>query len=451
MKPVSNKNSQTSKVDQSLRLTLTVDQGAYFKSQFELAKYLNQDSRFSVIIYFTLRYPGDDLHHLLVKNFDIEFFLPQQSSPVPQKTFLIPNFVLTFVNTWRKYYSAKREWVRHIAFARPAVVILPAENRYLQNLHSNLCRRFGVPVVVAPLWVAGKEELIEASIGTHSTPKKILLESIIAVVAPKYSHRRDHDSRIILATSWDEIICQLLFRCAPKSPWILHDGSATVIAVESTKMFELAIASGIRPEKMTITGSIFHDRMFAISKFAAETVPVTSRQSSIRILVAIPPDMFYVREAKGLEYFNYEQLINHWIVFLESLKDVKITYCLHPSSPQNSMFYSKGIQPRTDPIEDLIPSHDLFIASISATIQWALAAGLKVVDFDVYRYCYPNYASEKEVRTCLSIDEFEAAVKRVVDSLKLGEPKTLKRDWGILDGLAGNRIKNLLVNLVKAY
>ena len=435
--------------EEGLDITLTIDQGSYFKSQLELAQHLNRDSRFAVTIYFTLRYPGDEMHHLQVKNLNIQYVLPEQSSRLELRTFPMTNSMVTLVNTWRRYYRAKREWVGHITFQKPFIVILPAENRYLQNLHSHVCGKLHVPVVVVPLWVAGKEELIEASIGTHSSWKKTIVEHLVGLLLPKYSERRDYDSKIILATSWDEIICQLLFRCAPKLPWTLHDGNSTVIAVESQKMSELASASGIDPNKVVVVGSIFHDRMFAKIHQPSDRPQLADMQGLIHILVAIPPDMFYVRGAKGLEYANYEQLIDHWTDFLESLTDVKITYCLHPSSSYGPTFASRGLQVAINPIEDLIPVHDLYVASISATIQWALAAGLEVIDFDVYRYCYPSYLLEEKVQTCLFKDEFETSVRLSVESLKLRAAKQPRPDWGVLDGLAGIRITDLLLDLIK--
>ncbi len=429
-----------------VKIALTVDSGAYFKSQYELAKVLERDSRFTVSLYFTLRYNGDEKHHSQSRDKNLKIYLPKQAAVLAPTGFSIINMFITLLNTGRRYYIARREWAIYCKNYKPTIVILPAENRFLQNLHSYFCDRRKIPVVVAPLWVAGKEELIEASIGVPVSRRQHVVGRVIAIFSQKYLHRRDFDSKKILATTWDNIICQFLFRCSPKKPWVLHDGRSTVIAIESKGMFEAAVASGLDPNKMQITGSVFHDLMASAKNKLSIKPEVTAAEVAVRILVAIPPDMFYLRGIKGLEYESYLHVISHWFSLLESLENVKVTYCLHPSALEMNLPL-KEIEVSKEPIEILIPEHDLFIASISSTIQWALSAGLFVVDFDLYKYHYPTYLSESRVKTCHTIAEFEDAINTTVLHIRTVDLKFPQEYWGVIDGLASDRIKSLLNSL----
>ena len=42
---------------------------------------------------------------------------------------------------------------------------------------------------------------------------------------------------------------------------------------------------------------------------------------------------------------------------------------------------------------ELVPLCDLYVASVSSTIRWAIACGKPVVNYDVYRYRYTDFIS----------------------------------------------------------
>jgi hypothetical protein len=58
-----------------------------------------------------------------------------------------------------------------------------------------------------------------------------------------------------------------------------------------------------------------------------------------------------------------------------------------------AVFEDSCIKLTWQPTAELIPLCDLYVASISATIRWAVACGIPTVNYDTFRYRYADYDS----------------------------------------------------------
>jgi hypothetical protein len=101
----------------------------------------------------------------------------------------------------------------------------------------------------------------------------------------------------------------------------------------------------------------------------------------------------------------------------------------------------------------LIPLCDLYVASISATIRWAILCGKPVVNYDVYRLRFNDYITAEGVITIEEKEDFIRLLNRfVVDNefyLKMREKQIASRDpWGTLNGKAAESILRVIDNLI---
>jgi len=99
--------------------------------------------------------------------------------------------------------------------------------------------------------------------------------------------------------------------------------------------------------------------------------------------------------------------------------------------------------------EEVVPLADIYIASISATIRWALACGIPVANYDCYRYRYDDYDSAAAVETFYDWDTFTEFLRRlVVDDALLAQMTERaaadRHNWGIIDGRFVDRFKGIL-------
>ena len=65
----------------------------------------------------------------------------------------------------------------------------------------------------------------------------------------------------------------------------------------------------------------------------------------------------------------------------------------HPRASPDLLrvFETPNIKISIEPMASLIPLCDLYVASISATIRWAISSGIPVLNYDTYRLRYTDF------------------------------------------------------------
>ena len=97
----------------------------------------------------------------------------------------------------------------------------------------------------------------------------------------------------------------------------------------------------------------------------------------------------------------------------------------------------------------LLPVADVYVACISATICWALALGIPVVNYDCYRYRYDDYAGTRRVWTVENSSAFGVALRETLNGLAgdNAAPAATQFDcerWGVIDGRFFDRFIEVL-------
>ena len=128
---------------------------------------------------------------------------------------------------------------------------------------------------------------------------------------------------------------------------------------------------------------------------------------------------------------------------------------LHPSvPPADAVKYERyGARVALFNTAELVPLCDIFVASISSTIRWAIACSKPVVNYDVYRYRYTDFAGVKGVLTVEEQSEFVATMRRLASDVDFAsgvreEQAAVAPLWGRLDGLSGRRLADLVRQLL---
>src|SRR6185312_11368160 len=107
------------------------------------------------------------------------------------------------------------------------------------------------------------------------------------------------------------------------------------------------------------------------------------------------------------------------------------------------------------PTGKLIALADLYVATASATIRWAIGCGVPVINFDFYDYDYPDYKQVPGVVVARRHDEFSAAVLRLAADEEFRQEvakaqRAVSARWAMLDGRTGERFASLLQKLAAA-
>jgi hypothetical protein len=117
-------------------------------------------------------------------------------------------------------------------------------------------------------------------------------------------------------------------------------------------------------------------------------------------------------------------------------------------------FEQAGCRVVTVPTEELVPLADVYIACISATIRWALALGIPVINYDCYRYRYEDYEGAPGLVAVEDQNTFASAARRICadalwrDNLRAAQLAD-SGNWGCIDGQFAARFLALL-RVIKA-
>lgn len=256
----------------------------------------------------------------------------------------------------------------------------------------------------------------------------------------KYWVRKKHPQHIIrfnnqlflFFTPW-QCLALAAHRLLHINPWIIGGGDAKKIGVFNKTDQQSRIEEGTPPEKIIITGQAALDELYENKK----------NQHPNTIIAAVP----HLAE-QGLTNWETQQKITLDIVTAAHQAGKNLILSLHPkSNPQTYQNWVKdhpNVTIATQPLKTILPHADLFIASYSSTIRWAVMLGIPSIIYDPTHMNYDIYQNLVSVPVTKTAADLIQAVKNpstpeqtLQDGQKLGE----------IDGKACQRILSALENL----
>lgn len=341
-----------------------------------------------------------------------------------------------------------------------SLVVLPADNRYDFSVYVHAAHLEKTGVVVVPQFMAGPLEWAEYVWDQPPYQSRRLLNRLAGALFPRWSLL--YKGRKLVALPGAQIIAKELFGIAPPLPWVLHSGLADAVAVESEAVQDYCLAEGLPSEKVRVTGSIAHDNMFDLLSDAEQKRSIICKTLGFSvdrplILSALPYDNLYMGRSE-CDFQVYEELVEFWCRSISSIEGYNHVVALHPSVRYDDMKYIEefGLKITREPTASVIPLCDIFVASISSTIQWAIACGKPVLNYDVFRYRYTDYQNVEGVLTVEEQHEFIGLLKKLTSDseyyrkISFQQVASSKR-WGVLDGMAGARLQDLFNSTIKTH
>jgi hypothetical protein len=249
-----------------------------------------------------------------------------------------------------------------------------------------------------------------------------------------------------------------LTRLAPARPWIDNEGPAT-IAVESRAMMKHYSAMGFSDRQLVLTGSLVDEVLEASSRDRAHRQAELRRRFTLNdrplLLCALPPDQLTNAGAVG-EFSEYGALIEAWTAALAAVaRKFAVLVRPHPRITATMLdpLRRAGIAICWDDTATLVPLCDLYVASISATIRWAIACGRPVVNYDVFQYRFNDYEGVPGIITVNDLAAFNKALGGLADAPErlaamTSAQSAIAADWGWLDGQSSGRILALADRLL---
>lgn len=320
--------------------------------------------------------------------------------------------------------------------------------------------RLGIPVLLLPFTIVNPDEAASALRQLSSHRVRRPLQRLFAALSPRWV-RKDRDLKLLRLPLGKALTLQLA-GLAPPDPWIDNRGPA-VIAAESRAMQRRYLALGVPDGQVVLTGSLVDPVLEESARRRSELRSALLRRLGLPdkplLLCALPPDQFRLGPPAECAYGSYPQLLADWLSSLKAVADqFAVAVRPHPRMTAEGLeqLRRSGMPVTWDDTASLVPLCDLYVASSSATIRWAIACGRPVLNYDVYRYGYDDYAG---VAGVVAIDDARA-FDRVLGELASDADRlraladaqaAVAGEWGCLDGGSNERLLALYDRLMAQH
>jgi len=346
-----------------------------------------------------------------------------------------------------------------------AVLISESSPAYNAPVYIEAAHRECVPIVTSPIEKSNSGHYAESYLYEPLMSLNRPINRLIKMIYPNwvFSHKGYRIVRVM-----PELLAALKWiRIAPPHPWRLVGNKEDMTAVDSQSTFNYYSMQGISPKLMTVIGSPEHDimsRCLRNKKRLKNELYDRLKLPNNRPLILSPliPD-HYTSGRPECDFQDYDKLVEFWVRSLGAIDNYNIVISLHPGhtylrDPHSWDYIEQwGVRICTDDLATLVPLCDIYVATgYSTTVQWAIACGRPVINYDVYRYGLDIYRGLPGVLDIQEQQDFHDSLRRLTSEPDyyaeiVAQQEAIARQWGQLDGKASERLAQLFDRLVENY
>jgi len=343
------------------------------------------------------------------------------------------------------------------------IVILPEDNvGYISGVTVKVAKSMNAATCIVPFTRCNAKEPAQyfaKNFKQYSSidAERTWLRRVVARIWPTWVHR--HCGHTMFRMPMPYIFLHEILRISPPCPWQMNSGHTDTLLVESDNLRDFYINNGIPASKILVTGSLADDEIAAVSQAKDSVVAKLVKETSIRpdlplLVCGFPPSQFPL----DCEFASYRELVEFWIASFASLTGWNVVLRLHPRMDEKEFkeqYDLKGIFLSTLDTASLISICDLYVASISATIRWAIASGKPVINYDVYQMDYDDFITAQGVVNIKTKEGFVRYLHKLTENPDVLQDYARRqrdgmRQWGYMDGNNGQRLFKAIDDLVVA-
>lgn len=356
----------------------------------------------------------------------------------------------------RKIQRMKKETSLLKLYQVKLLVLAEDSEGYFTPQLVHCAKKQGVKSVVFPYTFANQLEFLEDAYFHDQTVDKSFLSLLASKIFPKWA--RQYKGKKLLRWRPNVIFAAELFGKSAPNPWVMNSGFADVIAVESPFMQKYYSKAGIPEKQMVETGFVSLDSLsqFFNNRECAKTEMSQRFQLDLKkpwLVCAVPPSQW---PRPGIGFSSYDEFLTELVHFLKTFSDIEVILKFHPRIRLHEarQLCEKLKVPFVEyGTAQLVGVADMYLASVSSTMRWALACGVPTINYDLYAYCYEDFNQTSGLHTVELFSEFKKIFKEVhdhvVEAHAKKEIKMAKSEFGQLDGQCGERILSLFRQLTE--
>ncbi len=248
----------------------------------------------------------------------------------------------------------------------------------------------------------------------------------------------------------------------PPQPWVQESSTADALIVESPAMEQHYLSCNLKPKQLQVIGDEVYDYIFMQDKLELKQKILKElkfRKVKDKVITfAVFPDIMY-KYGESTGFKTYKKLLTFICDQLNSIGGgYNIILCLHPTLQKKDFKFleNNNIKISSRKTIELIAISDLFVASISSTIRWAILLNVPVINYDCYHFRYDDFKDVGGVVNIESRKDFVKTINKIkrdssyVQSLALKQVQEVSK-YGIMDGKFSERLHNLIIRLITIH
>jgi len=214
------------------------------------------------------------------------------------------------------------------------------------------------------------------------------------------------------------------------NPWVMGSGLSDLLCLNSSQTFKYYEDFGVQKKKLNLVGDISYDDIHKkyinqnkITEFVFKKYNLNPNRKLI--MISLPQ----LAEHQIMSWDDHWCEIDFLISSLVKTKN-NILISLHPKmNPDDYKFLEKKFNCSiiSERLKDVLPASDIFLATYSSTIVWAILCGIKTIIFDFYDLKYAFYDYLQSItfvdNKLIFLESIEELIAKDVD---------FKKDWDIL-------------------
>jgi len=235
------------------------------------------------------------------------------------------------------------------------------------------------------------------------------------------------------------------FGVLTSNPYVMGCGESDILCLNNKSNVEKYIRNGVENDKIHLIGDISFDRLYNnfVQREATkkEILNKYSLNKSKEIIIIALPQL---AEHRLLSWDDHWKEINFLMEELSTTKK-NILISLHPKMDKlkyDFLEFQYNCKILNERLAEVLPIADIFVATFSSTVVWAVLCGIKTIVVDFYDFNYTMYDFLRSIIIVNKKDEFREILKNIFKKyIKFEE------DWKLLSKdtvFDGNVIKRYI-------
>jgi hypothetical protein len=374
---------------------------------------------------------------------------------------IMPNTLWGILANTKKFLKMQRK-VDTLLRKKDVAAVVIISDRVLgwETVAVKLANRHKIPTFIVPFSLYSprgdvKNRMIKDNFEQFFIARS-LQKKIAKIIFPEILYR--YEDRDIFFFPFQMALPGWYLRLLPENPWTIGGGHASRMAVENEFFYHILRDQGIPASKMVVTGKPSSDHIYETIKRGDKT--------AIRNELGIPEDkkilLCAVPQLAEHELTSWER---HWweveslLSTFSGLPGVATVLSLHPRSypPEyQSVARRYGAVIAQRRIYELLPISDVFVATYSTTVMFAVGMAKPTIVVDFYNLDHDIYNQAPGVTIVNRRDQLRPSLERLFlddayyDSV-VATQKKFARQWLVLDGKCTERVVSEIYTLIESF